>query len=93
MRNPAELLKILHSSGRLEEAFELCHEYLLAALGYGKELYGFKMPLSPNSSSFCLPIYEIQSLVREFEMQNEDDFDKSFANVSIEVNMKYTNIV
>ncbi|XP_050293240.1 nuclear pore complex protein Nup160 homolog [Anthonomus grandis grandis] len=77
-KNPAELLRLLHRSGRLEEAFEVSHEYLLAALGYGKELYGFKMPLAPNSQPFCLPVYEIQALVVELQMQNESDLNKPF---------------
>lgn len=76
--NPAELLKLLHCSGRLEEAYEVGHEYLLAALGYGKELYGFRIPLTPNCNAFCLPVYEIQCLIKELEMQNERDFDKPF---------------
>ncbi|XP_066259653.1 nuclear pore complex protein Nup160 homolog [Euwallacea similis] len=78
VRNPAEILKLLHRSGRLEETFELCHEYLLATMGYGKELFGFTMSLSSNSPPFCLPVYEIQALIKELELQNMADFGKPF---------------
>ncbi|KAH1005345.1 hypothetical protein HUJ04_006346 [Dendroctonus ponderosae] len=78
MRNPGELIKILHRAGRLEEAIEVCHEYLLAALGYGKELYGFKASLAPNAPLFCVPVYPIQALITELRLQNEADFSRPF---------------
>ncbi|XP_030768263.1 nuclear pore complex protein Nup160 homolog isoform X2 [Sitophilus oryzae] len=78
VRNPSEILRLLHCSGRLEEAFEVAHEYLLAALGYGKELYGFKVPLAPNSPAFCLPVYEIQCFIKELQMQNDKDLLRPF---------------
>lgn len=81
MRNPSELLRLLHQSGRLDEAFDLAREYLLAALGYGKELFGFAVPLAPNSLPFCLPVYPVQALIKELELQNQADFDKPFDKV------------
>lgn len=81
LRNPSEILKLLHQSGRLDEAFDLAREYLLAALGYGKELFGFVMPLAPNALPFCLPVYPVQALIKELELQNQADFDKPFEKV------------
>ncbi|XP_076265249.1 nuclear pore complex protein Nup160 [Rhynchophorus ferrugineus] len=77
-RNAAEFLRLLHTYGRLDEAFEICHEYILAALGYGKELFGFNVPLAPSSPAFCLPVYEIQCFIRELELQNDKDPEKPF---------------
>ncbi|XP_018568434.1 nuclear pore complex protein Nup160 homolog isoform X2 [Anoplophora glabripennis] len=78
LRNAPELLRLLHSSGRLEEAIELVNEYLLAALGYGKEFYGFDKPLVPSALPFCLPVYAIRNLIRELEIQNTQSLDKPY---------------
>ncbi|CAG9772816.1 unnamed protein product [Ceutorhynchus assimilis] len=69
-RNSGELLRLLHLSGHLDEAFELCREYLLLAL----------TSLSPNSQAFCMPVYEIQSLVYQLKLQNEKHFNRPFKN-------------
>lgn len=84
LRNAPELLRLLHSSGRLEEAIELVNEYLLAALGYGKEFYGFEKPLVPSALPFCLPVYAIQNLIRELEIQNSKSMDKPYLRVSFD---------
>ncbi|KAJ8920022.1 hypothetical protein NQ315_011672 [Exocentrus adspersus] len=80
IRNASELLRLLHSCGRLEEAIELVNEYLLAALGYGKELYGFEKPLAPSALPFCLPIYAIQNLIHELHLQNSKTMEKPYVN-------------
>lgn len=82
LRNAPELLKLLHSSGRLEEAIELAREYLLAALGYGKEFYGFEKPLVPSALPFCLPVYAIRDLIHELEIQNTKSLEKPYLRVS-----------
>ncbi|CAH2014720.1 unnamed protein product [Acanthoscelides obtectus] len=71
LRNPSELLRLLHASGRLEEASELARELLLAALGYGKEYFGFEKPLSHSATSFALPVHALRALVQELHMHNE----------------------
>ncbi|XP_060528379.1 nuclear pore complex protein Nup160 homolog isoform X2 [Cylas formicarius] len=78
LRNPGELLRILHVSGRLDEAFEVAHGYLLAALGYGKELFGFVKPLAPTSEPFCLPVYSLEAFITELEMQNAKSIENPF---------------
>ncbi|XP_019873892.2 nuclear pore complex protein Nup160 homolog isoform X2 [Aethina tumida] len=69
-RNAGELLKLLHRTGRLEEAAELTKDYLSAAMGYGKELYGFQTPLTHTSKPFCLAVYAIKNLIDELAIQN-----------------------
>ncbi|KAG5881796.1 hypothetical protein JTB14_037092 [Gonioctena quinquepunctata] len=92
LRNAPELLRLLHGSGRLEEAIEVANEYLLAALGYGKEFYGFTKPLASTGSTFCLPIYAIQSLIDELDIQNsrslEQPYIKEYVNLK-SVFLKY----
>ncbi|KAJ8978443.1 hypothetical protein NQ317_017646 [Molorchus minor] len=70
LRNSSELLRLLHSSGRLEEAIELVNDYLLAAMGYGKEYFGFAKPMAPSAPAFCLPVYAISNLIVELDTQN-----------------------
>ncbi|CAH0554990.1 unnamed protein product [Brassicogethes aeneus] len=84
-RNPGELLKILHSSGRLEEAATMARDYLSAAMGYGKELYGFSAPLAHTSKPFCMPVYAIQNLIKELEIQNKVNLEQPFK-------MEYTSL-
>lgn len=83
MRNPAELLRLLHISGRLEEAIELSEGLLLAALGYGKECYGFEYSMTPTAPPFCLPLYGIQRLIEELEIQNTKNMEKPYLKVSV----------
>ncbi|CAH1112722.1 unnamed protein product [Psylliodes chrysocephalus] len=78
MRNPSELLRLLHTSGRLEEAVELTNEYILSAMGYGKEFFGFTQPLAPTSPAFCLPVYAIQRLIDELNIQNVKNVERPF---------------
>ncbi|KAJ8959900.1 hypothetical protein NQ318_011637 [Aromia moschata] len=85
VRNAAELLRLLHSSGRLAEAVELANDYLLAAMGYGKEFYGFDRPLAPTAPAFCLPVYAIQNLINELDVQNSKSIEKPY-------NKEYNNL-
>ncbi|KAK4875779.1 hypothetical protein RN001_012201 [Aquatica leii] len=78
LRNPAELLRLYYFSGRLDDAIEVACEYILAALGHGKEYYGFKYALSSMSPPFCLPINIIDSLINELHLQNEHALEKPF---------------
>nr|CAH7729258.1 unnamed protein product [Callosobruchus chinensis] len=71
LRNPAELLRMLHGAGRLEEAFELSRELLLAALGYGKEYFSFERPLSQAAAPFALPLHALRALLQELHIHNE----------------------
>lgn len=83
MRNPSELLRLLHTSGRLEEAVELTNEYILSAMGYGKEFFGFTQPLAPTSPAFCLPVYAIQRLIDELNIQNVKNVERPFIQVNV----------
>lgn len=83
MRNPSELLRLLHRSGRLEEAIEIAQGLLLAALGYGKECYGFEVSMAPSVPPFCLPLYGIQLLIEELDIQNSKSLDKPYLSVSL----------
>nr|XP_023015169.1 nuclear pore complex protein Nup160 homolog [Leptinotarsa decemlineata] len=78
LRNAPELLRLLHGSGRLEEAIEVANEYLLAALGYGKEFYGFSKPVAPVATTFCLPVYAIQSLINELDLHNSKRLEQPY---------------
>lgn len=77
-RNPAQLLNLLHANGRLEDCIELVREYLLAAMGYGKEYYGFKEPLAYKTPPMCLPVYNIMNLLKELELQNANNVNKPY---------------
>lgn len=55
---------------------------LLAALGYGKECYGFHYPMAPSVPPFCLPVYGIQQLIEELDIQNAKNLDKPYLKVS-----------
>ncbi|XP_072392736.1 nuclear pore complex protein Nup160 homolog [Diabrotica undecimpunctata] len=85
VRNPAEFLRLLHGSGRLEEAIEFTSEYILSAMGYGKEFFGFTQPLAPTSPAFCLPVYAIERLIDELKIQNsmslEQPYQKEYENL------------
>lgn len=85
MRNSSELLRLLHSTGRLEEAIEVVQGLLLAALGYGKECYGFQYPMAPSVPAFCLPVYGIQLLIEELEVQNTKSLDKPYVKVNSDI--------
>jgi len=75
-RNAAELLRLYFYSGRLEDAVTLAGEHLLAAMGYGKENFGFTHPLVPTSPPFCLPVNVIDALIYELELQNNENAEK-----------------
>lgn len=72
-------MNLLHANGRLEDAIELVREYLLAAMGYGKEFYGFKQPLAFNTPPFCLPVYNIMNLLKELQLQNDNNVNKPYS--------------
>ncbi|CAH1156010.1 unnamed protein product [Phaedon cochleariae] len=78
LRNASELLRLLHGSGRLEEAVEVANEYLLAALGYGKEFYGFARSVAPAAPAFCLPVYAIRRLIDELDVQNSKNIEQPY---------------
>lgn len=90
MRNPSELLRLLHGSGRLEEAIEIAQGLLLAALGYGKECYGFQQPMAPSVPAFCLPVYGIQQLIQELEVQNTKQLEKVYQKVRSHIQVSFT---
>lgn len=77
-RNPAELFRLLYNSGRLEEAADLAGEYMKAALGYGKEYYGFRHSVQPIASSVCLPIRGFVNLIDQLKQINETDPEQPF---------------
>lgn len=82
-RNAGELLRLLHESGRLDEAVQLAKDYILAAMGHGKEQFGFVQSMTPTGPPFCLPVYQIQSLVEELHYQNKKEHEKPFGMVII----------
>lgn len=90
MRNPSELIRLLHNSGRLEEAIEVSQGLLLAALGYGKECYGFQHSMAPSVPAFCLPVYGVQQLIEELELQNARSLEKPYLKVRICLNINIT---
>lgn len=51
-------------------------------MGYGKENYGFQHPMAPSVPPFCLPVYGIQLLVEELEVQNAKSLEKPYVKVS-----------
>lgn len=89
-RNPSELLRLYYHNGRLEDAVTLAGEYILAALGYGKELFGFTHAMIPCGPQFGLPVNIIDALLYEIELQNKANATKPLEKVLIFTsNMKF----
>lgn len=72
-RNPAELLRVLLSSGRLVEATDLAKEYIWAVLGRGKEYFGLKHSLMTTSPPTWLPFQTLDLLLLELKEASEED--------------------
>jgi len=72
-RNPAELLHILLSSGRLVEAAEFAKEYIWAVMGRGKEYFGLEHSLLTTSPPTWLPFQTLDLLLLELKEASEED--------------------
>ncbi len=72
-RNAAELLRLFHAHGFLEEATSLAVEYLSAALGDGKEYFGLPSALNANSPPVWVPVTAIEQLSMELEINQNTD--------------------
>lgn len=73
LRNPAELLRVLLSAGRLVEATELAKEYVWAVLGRGKEYFGLENSLLATTPPTWLPFQTLDLLLLELEESGEQD--------------------
>ncbi|EFN74716.1 Nuclear pore complex protein Nup160-like protein [Camponotus floridanus] len=71
-RNASELLRLMLNTGRLVEASELAVDYINAALGSGKEHFGFETPLVATAPSTWLPLNTIEVLLNELEYLSKD---------------------
>lgn len=92
MRNAAELLRLLHATGRLEEAIDVASKYMLAIMGHGKEYYGLKTSMCPTSEVIYCPVAAINNLILELKLQienNNDEFIKVMELVHSNRNRKY----
>lgn len=83
LKNPSELLTLLHHTGRLRDASILARDYLLAVLGHGKEHFGFQHSLTPTGPAFCAPVYKIAMLLEELRTVNMNDPERPLAKVGI----------
>jgi nuclear pore complex protein Nup160 len=72
-RNPAELLRVLLSAGRLVEATDLAKEYIWAVLGRGKEYFGLEYALLATAPPTWLPFQTLDLLLLELEESSEQD--------------------
>ncbi|XP_015601122.1 nuclear pore complex protein Nup160 homolog [Cephus cinctus] len=72
-RNPAELLRLILSTGRLLEATELAVDYIKAILGIGKEYFGLETALLPTAPATWLPLNTLELLLLELENASLDD--------------------
>lgn len=72
-RNPAELLRMLLSAGRLVEATDLAKEYIWAVLGHGKEYFGLENSLLATASPMWLPFQTLDLLLLELKESSEKD--------------------
>ncbi|PNF18521.1 Nuclear pore complex protein Nup160-like protein [Cryptotermes secundus] len=72
-RNPAELLRMLLSAGRLVEATNLAEEYVWAVLGHGKEYFGLENSLLSTASPAWLPFQTLDLLLLELKELSEKD--------------------
>jgi nuclear pore complex protein Nup160 len=72
-RNPAELLRVLLSSGRLVEATDFAKEYIWAVLGRGKEYFGLEHSLMTTSPPTWLPFQTLDLLLLELKEASEED--------------------
>ncbi|KAL3269609.1 hypothetical protein HHI36_008672 [Cryptolaemus montrouzieri] len=81
IRNAAELLRLLHRSGRLEEAIDIAKGYMLAIMGHGKEYYGLETSICPTGPVVYCPVGSINNLILELEMQikhGNEEFAKDY---------------
>lgn len=53
---------------------------MMAALGYGKEYYGFSYSMQATKPAFCLPVRGFTALINQMKLINESDPDKPFLN-------------
>ncbi|KAK9890753.1 hypothetical protein WA026_012101 [Henosepilachna vigintioctopunctata] len=81
IRNAAELLRLLHCTGRLEEAIDVASKYMLAVMGHGKEYYGLETSICPTGPVVYCPVGVINNLILELKMQvinNNEEFIKDY---------------
>ena len=72
-RNPAELLRVLLSSGRLVEAADFAKEYIWAVMGRGKEYFGLEHSLLTTAPPTWLPFQTLDLLLLELKEASEED--------------------
>lgn len=82
-RNPAELLRVLLSAGRLVEATVLAKEYIWAMLGHGKEYFGLENSLLATASPTWLPFQTLDILLLELKEASEKDSE--YGQVRVEM--------
>lgn len=80
-RNPAELLRVLLSTGRLLEATVFAKEYIWAVLGHGKEYFGLENSLLATASPTWLPFQTLDLLL--LELKESSDKDNEYKQVRV----------
>lgn len=83
LRNPAELLRVLLSAGRLVEATDFAKEYIWAVLGRGKEYFGLEHSLLATAPPTWLPFQTLDLLLLELEESSEKDIE--YKQVSLDM--------
>lgn len=70
-------------NGCLREASTLAKDHLLAAMGYGADHFNLRYGVTTSAPHLCLPINTFDALIYELKLQNEDNSNKPFKNVSL----------
>eukprot|EP00095_Tigriopus_kingsejongensis_P000570 snap_masked-scaffold372_size192401-processed-gene-0.15 protein:Tk00570 transcript:snap_masked-scaffold372_size192401-processed-gene-0.15-mRNA-1 annotation:"nuclear pore complex protein nup160-like protein" len=83
-RNPAELVRLYHVHGYLEDAANLALEYISAVLGVGKEYFGLKESLNAHGSPVWLPYDILDQLLLELQEYSSHDpvYKKQFHDLN-----------
>ncbi|XP_011311730.1 nuclear pore complex protein Nup160 homolog [Fopius arisanus] len=95
MRNPAELLRIILSSGRLLEACDLAVDYVNAILGDGIEYFGLKQPIVATGVPVWLPFNTIELLLMELKeaMKEDNTYVESYGRLKKALDLYVETVV
>lgn len=72
-RNPAELLNLYVTHGRLVEATDLAKEFIAAMINTGGEYFGLRNAMHSTLPPLCFPINTIDTLLRSLKLNRRED--------------------
>lgn len=72
-RNPAELLNLYVTHGRLVEATDLAKEFIAAMVNTGGEYFGLRNAMHSTMPPLCFPINTVDRLLHSLKLNRQED--------------------